>query len=303
MSQPPGAAARPVSNRADPDYTEAAMRRFSSRLLVAIPVNVVNVVYVVIWVVFGVVALGASACHGPRSTQLTGRASDEWSRTYPLERAGEVEIGGAGGSITVEAVSGGSVAVRATRIARAPTDAAAREVLPRLKFREAIQPAKVSIQSGRLEGIVIGVEIEVNYQVTVPDHASVRLRMANGTINVSGIGGTTFVSATNGHVIARALAGGVTARATNGNLTIDLAALGSDPVELRATNGSVRLVMPQAANANLLATATNGRIDAKGLALTPFGEQGPRRVRGRINTGGTPIEVSTVNGTIEIEGR
>jgi hypothetical protein len=274
------------------------MRRFSGRALVSSKASAAS--FLLVFVAFGA---GGSACGGPQSAQLTGRATDEWNRTYPLEPGGEVEIAGANGSIAVEPATGDSVAVRATRIAHAPTDAAAREVLPRLKFREAIQPAKVSIQSGRLEGIVIGVKIEVSYQVSMPRDASVRLRMTNGTINVSGITRTTFASATNGHVIGKSLAGGVTARATNGNVTVDLAALGSDPVELRATNGSVQLLVPQAVNANLLATATNGRVVTKGLALTPFGEQSARRVRGRINAGGTPIEVSTVNGTIEIEGR
>jgi hypothetical protein len=86
-------------------------------------------------------------------------------------------------------------------------------------------------------------------------------------------------------------------------VAIDLSSIGDNPVELRVTNGNVHLSLPQGANANLLATVTNGRIETRQLSLTPFGEQGPRRVRGRLNAGGTPVEVSAVNGTVTIESR
>ena len=35
----------------------------------------------------------------------------------------------------------------------------------------------------------------------------------------------------------------------------------------------------------------------------PMGEQSKRRVRGRMNGGGTPIEVATVNGRVMISSR
>jgi len=48
---------------------------------------------------------------------------------------------------------------------------------------------------------------------------------------------------------------------------------------------------------------TNGSIDASAMNLARMGEQTPRRVRGRLNSGGTPIELSTVNGNILVEPR
>ena len=54
----------------------------------------------------------------------------------------------------------------------------------------------------------------------------------------------------------------------NGRLTMDLSAVGAEPVRLRTTNGSVDLALPAGANANLLATTVNGGVNVNGLPFT-----------------------------------
>jgi DUF4097 and DUF4098 domain-containing protein YvlB len=108
------------------------------------------------------------------------------------------------------------------------------------------------------------------------------------------------LSSTNGEVIGRNLRGGVDARSVNKGVTMGLAAVGRDPVDLRATNGSVDLTVPADVNANLEANYTNGSLDLKDLVYEPIGEQTRRRARGRLNEGGTPITITTVNGNIRV---
>src|SRR5712692_4044833 len=86
---------------------------------------------------------------------LTGRASDEWTRSYPLAAGGEVRIINTNGKIDIEGVDGSTVEVQARRIARAATDEGARELLPRISIREDIKPARVSIETERM-GMLIG---------------------------------------------------------------------------------------------------------------------------------------------------
>src|SRR5262245_13165294 len=78
----------------------------------------------------------ATACVGRRQTALTGRATDEWKRSYPMAAGGEFQIVGANGSVEIQGGSGSTVEVRAERVARASSDAAARELLPRIEIRE-----------------------------------------------------------------------------------------------------------------------------------------------------------------------
>jgi DUF4097 and DUF4098 domain-containing protein YvlB len=89
----------------------------------------------------------------------------------------------------------------------------------------------------------------------------------------------------------------------NGNASVELIGLGPDLVDARTTNGDVELVLPAETNANLQASVTNGRIDVQDVNFEPMGEQRQRRIRGRLNAGGTPIELVTVNGKIVVRPR
>ena len=245
-------------------------------------------------------ALANEGCVGRRQTALTGRASDEWKRSYPLAENGEFQIVGANGSVEIQGGTGSTVEVRAERVARASSDAAAKELLPRIEISEDVSPDRVVLRTQGLAGLVIGVEVQVNYHVTMPASARARVRAVNGDVAVSDVDGQVVLSSTNGEVIGHNLRGGVDARSVNKGVRVSLGAFGRDPVELRATNGSVDLTVPADVNASLDANYTNGSFDISGLQYEPFGEQTRRRARGRLNEGGTPISITTVNGNIRV---
>ena len=90
------------------------------------------------------------------------------------------------------------------------------------------------------------------------------------------------------------------ARSVNKGVTVSLAAFGRDPVDLRAVNGSVDLTVPSDVDASLEANYTNGSFDINDLMFEPLGEQTRRRARGRLNAGGAPITITTVNGNIKV---
>ena len=243
--------------------------------------------------------LAVSGCQGRRQASLTGGATDEWSRSYPLSPDGELQIIGANGSVDIRGWTGTTVEVRAERIARASSDDAARELLPRIRIREDVSPEKIVLQTEGLAGIVIGVDVVVNYHVTMPSTARARVRAVNGDVKVADVQGQLVLSSTNGEVVGTNLGGGVDARSVNKNITVSLGAFGRDPVDLRAINGSVDLTLPSDVNASL-ETSTTGTFDISGLTYETSGEQTRRRARGRLNAGGTPISISAVNGNIRV---
>jgi hypothetical protein len=253
--------------------------------------------------VLAAAAVVAVGCGVPGRGQLAGRAADEWIRSYPLAAGGEVQIGGSSGSVDVQGVEGDTVEVRAERIARATTDEAAREILPRISIKEETSASKVVLRTEPLGGLVIGVGVDVRYHVRAPRTATVRIRTGNGAVGVSGFTGRVLVNSSNGAVTADDLAGGVEVRSVNGSAKIALASVGDDLIDVRVINGGLTLSLPGTSSANLLATCTNGSIDVSALNLESMGEQTPRRVRGRLNRGGTPIELSAVNGNILVELR
>ena len=144
---------------------------------------------------------------------------------------------------------------------------------------------------------------EVHYRVRVPKDALVRARGTNGNVSVAGMAARVIASTANGNITATDVSGGLEARGTNGSVTVSLSSLGADPIDLRTTNGPVTLALPATAKANVSANCVNGVIDVAGLELELMGEQTRRRTRGRLNGGGTPVEINTVNGRIKIAAR
>lgn len=248
--------------------------------------------------VFAFLAAGC-AMAGP----LSGRASDIWTRNYPLAEGGEVEIVNGNGRVEIEGVEGAIVEIRAERIARGTTDEAAQQILPRISIREDVKPERVSVRTEGVGGIMIAAGYEVRYFVKAPRTAKVRVTNTNGAIALTSLSGNVVARTTNGGVNGKDLSGGIEARSTNGRVTVDVASLSDGRIQLQTTNGGVTLTLPDTAKADLSASCTNGGIDVSGVKVEPSGEQSRRRLEGRINGGGTPIELRTTNGGIRVRAR
>jgi Toastrack DUF4097 len=234
---------------------------------------------------------------------LSARATDEWTRSYPLAAGGEVRIVNTNGKIDVEGVDGSTVEVRAERIARGSTDAAARELLPRIVIKEDATPERVSLETERISGIMIGAAYEVRYHVRAPKNAAINVTNTNGQVVLTGLAGKVNAHTTNGGVKGDGLTGGVDARSTNGQVAIDLAGLGRDPISLRTTNGGVLLTLPDTAKADLSASVTNGGISVGEFQNLEVGEKSRRRLEAKLNGGGTAIELQTTNGGVRLRPR
>jgi Putative adhesin len=234
---------------------------------------------------------------------LSARATDEWTHTYPLTPGGEIRIVNSNGVIDVEGVDGSTVEVRAERIAKGSTEAAAKELLPRIVIKEDAKPDRVSIETERMSGIMIGAGFEVRYYVRAPKNALVNVTNTNGLVSVKGLAGKVVAHTTNGGVKGSGLSGGVDARTTNGGVTIDMASLGADPILLETTNGGVSLALPEKAKANVTASCTNCGISVGSLDNFEVSEKSRRRLEGKLNGGGTSVELHTTNGGVRLRSR
>jgi DUF4097 and DUF4098 domain-containing protein YvlB len=246
----------------------------------------------------GVCVSGCVPIHG-----LSGRASDEWTRSYPLSADGELRIVNTNGKIDIEGTSGTKVEVTAERIARGATDEAARELLPKIVIKEDATPGRVSLETEKMNGIMIGVSFEVRYHVKAPKGAAINVTNTNGQVVLTGLTGKVNARTTNGGVKGDGLGGGVEARSTNGQVAIDLASVGSARIALHTTNGGVVLTLPESAKADLSASVTNGGISVGEFQNLDVAEKTRRRFEAKLNGGGTPVELDTTNGGVRIRPR
>jgi DUF4097 and DUF4098 domain-containing protein YvlB len=234
---------------------------------------------------------------------LTSRATEDWTRSFPLSAGGELRIENTNGRIEVEGVDGSTVEIRAEKIARAATDAGARELLPRITIHEDVKPDRISIETEKMNGVLIGVAFEVRYKVRAPKGAFVNVTTTNGGIGVTALNGKVIARTTNGGVSGKELAGGIDARSTNGGVTLDVARFGAEPVSARTTNGGVVLMLPESAKADVSASCTNGGIVVSPDLTLSVTEQSRRKLEGRLNGGGASIELQTTNGGVRIKPR
>lgn len=234
---------------------------------------------------------------------LTARATDEWTHTYPLTAGGEIRIVNTNGRVEVEGVDGATVEVRAERIARGATDSAARELLPRIVIKEDVKPDRITLETERMSGIMIGAGFEVRYHVRAPKSAVVNVTNTNGQVALNALSGKVVAHTTNGAVKGTNLTGGVDGQSTNGSVSIDMASVGRERISLETTNGSVTLMLPEKAKATVSASVTNGGINVGSLDNFEVTEKARRRLEGKMNGGGTEVELHTTNGSIRLRSR
>jgi len=246
-----------------------------------------------------VVAVAVASFPGCVVGPLNAEARDTWTRSYTLSKTGEVSIANVNGQVDVEGVDGTSVEVAAERIARAGTEQMAKELLPKIPINDRSTPDLVFVETGRINGILIGASYSVVYHVKVPKGATVRATTVNGGVHVTGLTGRTVARTTNGGVEAKDISGSLEARTVNGGVRARFSALGLGDVTLGSVNGGIRMSLPETAKATVNATWVNGGFNTSGLKFE-IRDSGKRHFEGLLNGGGTSITVNTVNGGVTI---
>lgn len=230
--------------------------------------------------------------------------SDQWTRSYPLQAGGRVEVINVNGKIAVTGTDTNMVEVVALRIGKGSNPESAKEALGQIEIREESSPERVRLET-RLPSSsgFFGRGGEVRYTIKLPVGAQVKLETVNGGIELENLQGRAELDTTNGGIVARGLVGPLDAETTNGGIEVDLEQVANDGVQLECTNGGIRVRMPRTARADLRASVTNGGIDVSGLDLEVTGEQTRRRLEGRLNGGGPQILIEGTNGGIRVTGK
>lgn len=232
----------------------------------------------------------------------SGKASDEWTRTYTLTKGGRVEIVNINGVIEVFPSTGPEVKVVGRREVRTRTDEEAKARLAKAEMIEDVGPDHVRIemkpgdpkasfgQHGR---------VNIQYRVNVPPGLALSFRTENGAVRLENVDGRITAASTNGPIVGRGLSGTVDASTVNGGIEIGIQALKGDS-KIVTVNGPATLILAPDVNAELDAAAVNGGVTTQeGLALN-VSDRTNRRVIGRLNKGGPRISVQTTNGGVRV---
>src|SRR4029079_10726721 len=232
----------------------------------------------------------------------SGKASDEWRRTYSLPKGGRLEIISVNGLIEVYPASGSEVEVIARREVRTRTEEEAKARLAKAEMIEDVGPDNVKVEAKpNDQGVSFGPRGRVNiqYRVSVPAGLATSFRTENGVIRLENIEGRITWASTKGPIIGPGLSGSVDASTVNGGIEIGLTAVNGDS-KIVTVNGPATLIVSPEINAELEAAAVNGGVSTQdGLPLTAD-DRTHKRVTGRLNKGGPRISVQTTNGGVRV---
>ena len=250
-------------------------------------------------------ALSLAACDIVVNSMEGGRAKAEqrWERSYTLAGAdARIEIVNTNGTISVEAADGAAVEVKATITARGGTEEAAKEALGKVEIREDAGGSSVRLEA-RYPKTLGRQGVTVSFTLKVPASVKVDLATVNGAIRLTGVQASVKAETTNGSIEGTGLGGAIVAGTTNGSIKLSLAGLGENGIQAETTNGSIELKLPEALKATISARCVNGGISVSDLPFEKTGEGTRRKVDGKINGGGAPLNLETVNGSIRIGRR
>lgn len=236
----------------------------------------------------------------------SGKATETWSRTYKVAADGRFELINVNGKITAESTDGAEIIVEGRKTAKASSDEAAKELLPRLEIREEVGDSTVRVESRppRLSGFS-GHEIE--WTVKVPKGIVVDFRTVNGGVRLNGLSNEIHAKTTNGGVKGEGIAASkIEVSAVNGGVDFNLDGPldAEDEIELETVNGGVSLGLPQDSKATIAARCVNGGVHVDELEITREQPQNDserrRRLNGTMNGGGAKVNMSTTNGGIHL---
>lgn len=258
--------------------------------------NIKRTVAGLVLLLFAFGAAGAAARHDG--------ASEKFDKTYPLSSGGTVSLQNVNGNLKVMTWNRNEVRVRAVK------HADDEESLVRLRIEVETASNSISIRTkypdnrdgdrGRGES--------VDYELTVPKDADLdNVGLVNGNVDISELSGDLSVSTVNGAIRVSGVSGSCDLATVNGKVDVSVAALQHDSnVRLKSVNGALTIRLPARSDADVKASTTMGRItDEFGLGSLHQGDRDSfvrigAKLSGKVGSGGSPISLHTVNGSISI---
>jgi DUF4097 and DUF4098 domain-containing protein YvlB len=230
-----------------------------------------------------------------------GKLTEEFHHTYPLGAGGRVELDNINGAVHITAWDKDEVKVDAVKYANT---------------KERMDQAEIEVESGS-SYVSIRTRYHdhentwnsdgwnnpasVEYTLTVPRNARLdEIQLINGPLDIHGVAGEVRASCINGRMTVQGLQGRVKLDSVNSRMDVQFDKLSNSPIELSSVNGGIELTLPSDAKAEVEASTVSGSIeDSFGLHVNNHRWVG-HDLRGELGSGGPRIQLSNVNGRIEI---
>ena len=142
-------------------------------------------------------------------------------------------------------------------------------------------------------------DVEVRFHVKVPRGVKLDAGTVNGEIRATSLTGDAELHTVNGSIDVTA-AGIVEAETVNGSIEAKIGRGDwTGALKFETVNGDLTLTAPEGLSTDVEASTVNGSVDSD-FPITVRGRMERRHLRGTIGNGGRSLELTTVNGGIEL---
>lgn len=142
-------------------------------------------------------------------------------------------------------------------------------------------------------------DVEVRFTVKVPRGVRLDAGTVNGGIRATGLAADAELHTVNGGIDVTT-SGTVDAETVNGDIDARIGRVDwTGTLEFKTVNGGITLTAPATLATEIEASTVNGSVDSD-FPITIQGRMQRRHLRGTIGSGGRSLELTTVNGGIEL---
>jgi DUF4097 and DUF4098 domain-containing protein YvlB len=218
---------------------------------------------------------------------------DEMKQSYELSPGARVEVRGINGLVDIETSVGSTAEVHIVRSARTREELNYRKIIVEHTANSlVIRPEKENERGDR--------NIKQRVMLRLPRQVDLNVSGVNGRTNVGEIDGPVRVSGVNGAVEVGQAVGYSEISGINGRVRINIARLSERGIQVSGVNGGVELRFAEELNADLDVTGINGSVNTEVPNVTVIGKFSRQNFRAKIGSGGTPITVKGVNGSVRL---
>ncbi len=226
---------------------------------------------------------------------------DEVRQSYQLTPGATVRVAGINGAVDIETTSGSTAEVHIIRSARSRADLEFRKVI--IEHTGSSLVVRGENEQERRYDHSRNPQVRQRVMLRLPRQIDLTASGINGRTIVGEVDGPVKVSGINGRVEVAQAVGYSELSGINGAVIVTISQLGERGIRVSGINGAVELRFSDALNADLRVTGINGSVNADMPNVVVQGTVSRNNFNARIGAGGSPINVSGVNGRVSLTPR
>jgi len=139
----------------------------------------------------------------------------------------------------------------------------------------------------------------VNYILKIPAKFQLYVTVTVGNINARNVISDSKFETVNGSIYMNNCSGNLNIKTVNGSIKANVDS--TKGITAETTNGSISFGNLKFVNANVDASCTNGKVKYNNINFTSVSTE-KKNLSGKLGTGGNMLKLTTVNGSITLDG-